>query len=450
MRKIVLFLFFAVLLTATGCENTFSDECTDIGKNRQILSLMKNWYYWYDTIDPDISPYDYKTPQDLLNAIRYREGDTLIDHFSYVVTKKQHDDYYSGKYYGLGYGQKKDSEGNYFISMVYPDSPAGNAGLTRGMKIVTINGYTPQQMNENQEWNREHRDDENYDDIKKYDWSSMCDEQGKEVELVTVKDSDEPATFVMHCDETHVKSVLKSAVLTQNGQSIGYLAFKAFISPSPGELDAAFAEFDKQQVTQLIVDLRYNGGGLLSVAAHLAGLIDGKELSGKEFIRLDFNKKHLDNVEVFHFPSPGHALSVKKIAFIVTRSTASASEAVISGLKPYVDDIALIGATTYGKPVGMNPMDVCDLKLVPITFKVTNADGWGDYYYGMEPDCAAEDDFTHDFGDPEEASVKEALAWLATGRCSEKSEQVRVKTMSVSHEEPNAELPVFNRVIGTL
>ena len=102
---------------------------------------------------------------------------------------------------------------------------------------------------------------------------------------------------------------------------------------------------------------------------------------------------------------------------ITTRGSASASEAIINGLRPYMD-VKVVGDTTYGKPVGQYGFDFCEKVLYPVAFLVTNARGEADYFDGIPADCAAADDVDHALADPREASLAEALYVVRNGRCS--------------------------------
>lgn len=428
MKRMIVLLCVLVALIFASCQNEYggATNCSDFDKNRQILKFMRDWYYWYETLDPSITYSTFDDPKELMSELRYKEGETLIDHFSYVTTKQSHDDYYAGKHYGIGYSKREDN-GHYFVTLVLVGTPEEKAGLERSMELLAINGLTPPELYENQTWNSQHREDEDFEKTEKTDWNTPYKEEneGKKTIITVKKTNGENVDLEMTMTPSTVSSVLLSSIIDLNSKKVGYVAFKSFISSGPDDLSEVFSEFDEQEVEWLIIDLRYNGGGYLSVAEYLASLIKGDELSGELFIKLEFNNKHLDRNSSYHFKSLAHSLATKKVAFITTRGTASASESVISGLKPYVKEMAIIGSTTYGKPVGMTPAEICDLKVVPITFHVLNASHWGDYYYGMEPTCAATDDYKHNFGDIEEASLAEALYWLQNGKCSPQEAEIR-------------------------
>ncbi len=112
-----------------------------------------------------------------------------------------------------------------------------------------------------------------------------------------------------------------------------------------------------------------------------------------------------------------NALSLGRIVFITTGATASASEIVINGLEPFVE-VAIVGSTTFGKPVGQLGFAFCERVLRPASFQTVNADGEGEFFAGIAPDCEAEDDLSKPLGDPREASMAEALHLLETGTCS--------------------------------
>jgi len=242
-------------------------------------------------------------------------------------------------------------------------------------------------------------------------------EDEKEIPIVyVVEEAGEEKTLTLYAGDVTAPSIYKATTLTVGEKKVGYLMLKSFINSTNDELDAAFTKFKADGVTELVVDLRYNGGGWLDGSEHLASLITGGGLKDKLFTRLTYNGKHQDYNSDYHFKDYSQSLELTKVVFIATGGTASASEVVINGLKPYIE-VAIIGDTTYGKPVGMNPMSHCDYTLVPITFKLANADAYGDYFDGMPADCAADDDVTRDFGDPEEGSLKAALSYLNDKTC---------------------------------
>lgn len=392
------------------------EKCSVQDMSIYLLDLMWKYYLWYDKIPDNLNFLNYQTLDECYQAIMYKES----DHFSYIAKKADHDDYYNGKYYGFGYGtSRKDDNKSLYIDMVYPDSPADKAGMKRGQKILKINGKTIEEI-----------------DAEPDGWTNAygLNEQGVEVKYVLQNRDESIIEVSVYRDEVYMKSVLKTAVIEHNGQKTGYIHFKMFINPSNDELDASFKTFKEAGITDLVLDMRYNGGGLLDTAAHLGSLIAGDIAAGRVFTRLSFNDKQQQNNSDYIFKKLENTVGIKNLMVITTRGTASASESVINGLAPFIN-VKIIGQTTYGKPVGMNSFDLCNYTIVPITFKLVNADGYGDYYEGMPADCLAEDDVLHDFGDPEETSLKEALYVLENGKCSQDSTKLSPYIMNLRPKE---------------
>jgi len=212
------------------------------------------------------------------------------------------------------------------------------------------------------------------------------------------------------------------------GRRVGYVDFRSFISTAEPELDEAFTLFRTEGVTELIVDLRYNGGGLLSVARTLGDLIAGETAAGEIFFELQFNEARSDSNETARLEPLPNSLIPARVIFITTAASASAREVVINGVAPHVE-FAVVGETTFGKPVGQSGFDLkpCDLRLRPVTFRTVNALGEGGFFEGIPPQptasCAAEDDLDFQLGDIAEASLEVALDYADTGTCDPQAAQ---------------------------
>jgi C-terminal processing protease CtpA/Prc len=182
-------------------------------------------------------------------------------------------------------------------------------------------------------------------------------------------------------------------------------------------LNTAFTQIRDAGATELVLDLRYNGGGFVSVAQHLAGLIGGPPLVGQVFVQFTHNDKQTSRNTAYLFEAKPQALAVTRLVVITTRGSASASEAIVNGLRPYMD-VKVVGDTTLGKPVGQYGFDFCEKVLFAVSYLVTNARGQADYFNGIPADCAAADDVDRPLADPREASLAEALYVVRNGRCS--------------------------------
>ena len=179
-----------------------------------------------------------------------------------------------------------------------------------------------------------------------------------------------------------------------DGRRVGYIFFSNFVQPSIAALNEAFAALKTAGANELVLDLRYNGGGLVDVAVHLASLIGGARTNGQVML----NYVHNDKIgpiynKTTRFANPENALNLERLFVITTRSSASASELVINSLRPFMP-VIFIGDTSYGKPVGQYGLRFCDKILYPVAFSIKNANLEGDYFDGIALDCQAADD-TH-------------------------------------------------------
>jgi hypothetical protein len=213
-------------------------------------------------------------------------------------------------------------------------------------------------------------------------------------------------------------------IINDGGKQVGYLNLRTFISSADPDLRAAFANFRAQGVTEVIVDFRYNGGGLVSIAELMGDLMGGGNV-GQVFSRTTLRASKSSENSTDLFGSQQQSIAATKIAFIGRAGTASASELVTNAFIPYLNNnMALVGGNTFGKPVGQFAFDVaaCDDRLRAVTFRTENASGQGDYYTGLASvvpnTCAANDDISAQLGDPAEASVAAALNFLAGRACT--------------------------------
>ncbi|QTA87325.1 S41 family peptidase [Desulfonema magnum] len=375
-------------------------DCSTEKQNKFVYEIMTNSYLWYDKV-PEVDYRDYASPEALLDAIKY---DTL-DKWSYITSKEKFYAYFKyGEYISMGFGLKYDTNGDVRVSFVYKNSPADLAGIKRGEKLIEINEKTVKEIEDSHLWNN----------------VSGPDEVGI-TSLLALEDSEGLVRETeIRKERISINTVLYDEILMISGLKIGYLVFKSFIESSPTELDTVFDSFKQEEIDELILDLRYNTGGKLSVARHLASLIAGDNAAGEIFQKYIHNDKYRDRDYVMYFTKPPKALDLDRVVIITSESTCSASESVINNLKPFAD-VVLIGRDTCGKPVGMYGYDFCDKLILPIEFKTANAHNEGDYFDGIPPTCYSEDDLTMPFGDTQEDSLQEALNYILTESCSDDS-----------------------------
>jgi C-terminal peptidase prc len=326
----------------------------------------------------------------------------LDETFSYITSRAANEAFY-GESQFVGFGFSTQTSGQEMrILQVFPDSPASEASLDRGDRILEINGRSVAQL------------------IASGEIGSAfgASEPGVSATVLVRSRGGDERRATMTKRVVTIPTVSLTRTFRVDGRTVGYLFFRNFVNPSFQALDDAFAALREAGATELVLDVRYNGGGLVDVAVHLGSLIAGVPAQGRVFATFQHNDKNAALNEDLRFEdAPPQALSLSRLFVITTRSSASASELVINSLRPYIP-VVVVGDSTYGKPVGQYGFTFCDKVLAPVAFKLVNAEGQGDFFGGIEPSCRAGDDVEHDLGSAEEASLAEALTYVRTGACS--------------------------------
>jgi carboxyl-terminal processing protease len=347
----------------------------------------------------------FSSPEAVLDALRYRPLDTS---FSYITSRAANDAFYSDSQF-IGYGlSTMTTDREMRVLQVFDESPASAAGLARGDRIVEINGRSVAQLIENGQ----------------IDNAFGPSEVGVESSIVFSSRNGDEHRATMTKRLVTIPTVSLTRVFDVDGRKVGYVFFRNFVRPSFDALNDAFAAMKEAGVSELVLDLRYNGGGLVDVATHLSSLIGGSLTEGQVFAEFRHNDRNTRHNETLRFEEIASALSLSRVMVIATRSSASASELVINGLRPFMP-VVVIGDRTYGKPVGQYGIEFCDKVLAPVAFSLVNADGQADYFDGIAADCAAFDDVEHDLGAADEGSLAEALHYIRTGSCSARPEGTR-------------------------
>ena len=339
----------------------------------------------------------YPVPENLFDALRV---DKTIDRFSWIV-----DDYLelegalqgttnnNGVEFGLSYKSPGSSEIIGWVRYIIPDSDAATKDIKRGDFFYGVNG-TPLTSNNYQ--GLLFSSATNYTlNMANYDSGAFTPNEKNIALLKTVLDEN---------------PILINKVIVSGSHKIGYLLYNGFYSNYDSKLNDAFGALKSQGITDLVLDLRYNGGGSVQTASRLASMITGS-FTGQVFAKQQWNAKiesyyeanNADALKNFFSDKIGttaiNSVGMTKVYILTTKSTASASELVINGLKPYVD-VVQIGDVTTGKNVGSvtlydsptfgssnrNPNHRYAMQ--PIVLKIVNSLGFGDYYNGLNPNYA--------------------------------------------------------------
>lgn len=420
-----------------------------------------NYFYLYKADTPELAN-DAFANQDELNSFlnNYETPETLFDYL--LSSQDRFSNLYSdytlienalsgitlsnGMEFGLVY--YPDNSGNVFgyVRYVLPNTDAQSQGLVRGDIFTTIDG---QQLNEN-----------NYNDLLAPNTYTIG--------LATYDGADftlTGETALLNKTQYNENPVYKAETLTVNGNKIGYLMYNGFIKDYDTELNNAFAQFKADGVSNLVLDLRYNGGGSVETATDLASMITG-QFNGQVFYQEFWNEdRQADYAENGLFDSTisnGSSISslnLSQVYIITTRRSASASELVLNGLKPYIDAVQ-VGDTTTGKfqasfllydaPAPQfsrseaNPNHT--YAMLPLVFKTANAAGNTDFTEGLFPQIPLQENYFNlgQLGDENEPLLAAALFEIA-GRPMPSNKGVQyLKEFSDS----NADSPIYGKMIG--
>lgn len=441
------FLCFLVLVVglATSCKKTNPGESpTDTQATRDELTkdsiylYAQQTYYWNAGMPSysSFNPRKYGSNEAVLNAIKALPSTGGKDKYSFIDdgTVASELGGVGGDYgFSIFYAGSSDLR----VKYVYDSSPAGTKGLKRGYQITKINGST--NINTS-------------DASINYVVNAVFGNSSK-IELTVVKPDGTSQDVTLNKANYNINPILFSKTYTVGAQKkVGYIVFNTFTTNSASLLDAAFSQFASDGISELIVDLRYNGGGSVATAEAFTNLIAPSSQNGKVMYTTYWTKTMQDgaatilqnqkfyaegndgktrlysyfdysykptvaagNQEVF--AKRGTLNGLNRVYFLVLGGTASASELLINNLKP-VMDVKLIGRTTYGKPVGFFSLRIDKNDLYIPQFETKNQANVGGYFDGMAVDKDVVDDVTKDFGDVSERLLAQALNYSATGAFS--------------------------------
>lgn len=396
-----------------------------------LHSYMNAAYLWYDQI-PSVNAGEarfsntadvYTSLDNYFGALKTttRTGSgKLLDEFSFTYPTKAWNDL-SGSGIVSGYGiewtwDSPTPPRNIRVAYVEPNSPAALTGVLRGDRLLTVDGVSSETGTQ--------------DGVDALNAGLFPDTLG-ERHAFSFNRSGTTVNASLLSAEITKTPVPTTQVINDGGRKVGYIVFNDHIASSEQGLINAVNTLKTAAVDDLVLDLRYNGGGYLYIASELAYMIAGATpTAGKQFERLVFNGKRSGENEVTPFydtscilnanfnctdERPLPTLNLSRVTVITTGSTCSASEAIINGLRGVDVQVNLIGDTTCGKPYGFTAKDNCGISYFPIEFKGENAKGFSEYADGFAPTCPASDDFDHALGNPTEGMLSAALYSLRNG-----------------------------------
>jgi carboxyl-terminal processing protease len=421
MRKILLYiipLILALLIHSCKKEAGSVDDnyvtSETLATNQWIYQNMDLYYLWNDKMPTNIDNRKESDPEAYFYKLLYKDKDkwsSITSDYSSLEAEL------SGVPLTMGYSPAFYLAGTnkviIIVEYVYPGSSAAAAGLQRGDIIMTINNSSLDTTN----------------------YYTLFSGTNYSVQLGTFNGSSLIATgksLSMSASTISADPAIYHKVFDIDGHKIGYLVYVEFIAGENdeylAELDNIFDEFKTAAISDLIVDLRYNPGGDVDAAIHMAsGIAPLTVASSNEIlVNLKYNTDLQNYLETYnrqdylHFRFTGNTpnLNMNRVFFLTTSGSASASELLITGLDPYMKVIK-IGEATYGKYAGswVIPDDYGKWAIMPVVMKYANAKGYTDFTDGLTPDYAIDDDLfsAAQFGDPDEPMVAKAIE-ICTGK----------------------------------
>lgn len=397
MRTIIAIITIVFLLYS--CQ---ADDKNIIAQARQNVvldssyTICKNIYLWNEALPNSIALDTFQNTKHVLEYIRKYSpllNGKNIDRWSFAMDKSSWEKINNNETTDFGIKFSYLNDTTLWISQVYKNSDAFEKKLKRGIRIASVNGIEATFANKTQITKQ--LSSSNVLNIEFYD-----------------------GIDIKKRETLYAKSFIKNSIIyaTIIEKKIGYFVFDIFAGKNTiNNINDLFQDFRQANVTDLVIDLRYNHGGDGNIALTLANLITPKESKGKVFTRIINNQKNsLLNYSLFFEPSNNN-LDLKRVFFITSPETASASEALINSLEA-VMEVKLIGGSSHGKPFGFFTIPIGKDYIFPIAFKNINANGYGDYYNGIPVDIEVGDDLMHDFGDIEESCLKAAIHYIKTGK----------------------------------
>ncbi|WP_316738970.1 S41 family peptidase [Pedobacter aquatilis] len=474
-QKILMCALMSVVVFATSCKKSSNAPATETASNEtnvlqtsttnrdfltkdSIFLYAKQTYLWnvgmpsYDNFNPR----QYSSNDAVLAALRALPSSGGKDKYSFID-----DGTVAGQLggvsgdFGFSVFFNPGSNTDLRIKYVYATSPAATQGLKRGYQITKINGNSNISTSAT-----------NITFIQEAIFGS-----NPTVALTVLKPDGSTQDVVVTRATYNINPILATNTFTVGTKKVGYINFNSFTTNSVSLLDAAFAKFATDGITELVVDLRYNGGGSVATSEAFTNLIAPSSQNGKVMYTTywtqtmqdgkatilqnqKFYAKGTDGVTRLYsmfdyswlptaaagnqevFVKRGSVNNLTRVYFLVTVSTASASELLINNLKP-VMDVKLIGSKTYGKPVGFFAIKINKSDLYIPQFQTKNQLNQGDYFDGMAVDKSLVDDVSKDFGDTSEKLLAQALNYSATGSFTSISKD---NTISSTSAMGNAEL----------
>lgn len=448
MRMNVLLLGAVLSLYFVSCKKDNDDSpapdpstpsAADKLKDSALL-YARDIYLWNENIPQNFNARSYDDANEIMEAIRpfsIEPGFSQpVDRWSFAVTQAEWDGVSSGISGDFGMGVFFYTNSDLRVSYVERESPAGKAGIRRGWRIKSFNGST---------------------NVTPSNANAIISAvyQSTSSSFVFTKPDGNDITLTLNAAGYKEHPIFLDSVYNNGAKKTGYLVFNSFLGDTTeiyNEFTRVFNRFSSAGVQDVIIDLRYNGGGYVSVQNVLANWLVPTAGNGQLMEKQQFNENYSNFDESINFSKKGN-LNLNRLFVIVSQNTASASELLINSLKPYMD-VQLVGpSNTHGKPVGFFPIPVGDWYIFPVSFRTVNKNGEGNYFNGIELDHQVGDGLNKDWGDTQESCLGTILHAINTGSFARTDiiTQSNAKSLTAEVQSGNSELgsTKFKGAIGT-
>lgn len=355
-----------------------------------IYDVMQDWYLWNKSL-PTLDVTQYTDPQNLVDDMKYE-----LDQWSFIdKTETVNAVFQEGEEFGFGFYLGWDSQQSSLrVMFAYENTTAYELGVRRGWNLLEI-------------------DDTHVYEIE--DFSPFFDSSPRSMKFRFQNHNGEVVTLMLDNETYNKNGVMYRSTYTFNSKKVGYLVYHSFLGYSEDDLKFAISNFNSQGVDELIIDLRFNQGGYISLATYLADIIAPPSANEGIYFEMKHNSDRSEQYDTtYTFDISNDNLELDRVFFFTNKYTASASELLINGLEPHYD-VVTIGSNTYGKPVAMYGFEFEDWLFYPVTAKSVNEDGYGDYFGGISPDLSVTDNYHFDWGDTEDPLLAQALNYIEFG-----------------------------------
>ena len=397
--------------------------CSLASRQNWVKEQIDEWYLFPETVPANLNPSSFNSVQSYIDGLTATARNQGRDRFFTFITSIAQENAFlaSGATAGFGIRLSYDEAASrLFVMESFESAPALAAGIDRGTEILAIGATSGNLQTVTSLFASGGR-------------STVSNALGPSTAgtsralLLRNLDGSETTVTVtkQSFDIEPISSRYGIRILDNGGTKVGYINLRTFIDSAEQQLRDAFVQFQTEGVSELIIDLRYNGGGLVRTAELFADLLGGGQVASDVQGTMRFRPSKSSNNVTRNFRQQSQSITPTKIAFVTTGSTASASELVINAMIPYLgNNLALIGSDTFGKPVGQIGLDraACDDRVRIVAFATENADGNANYFNGLAGSvansCTAPDDLTKSLGAATESSIANALNFLSGASCT--------------------------------